>query len=258
MNRAESLVFDRAVDYYDRTRSLSRSTMARILSLVESELGGGPCLEIGVGTGRVALPLWESGVSMIGADLSEPMLRRLVVNAGGGAPFPLVVADATRLPFAGGAFAGALGIHILHLIPRWEDAVRELARVVGGGAIVVDLGRETKGPFRELLAQFAKAASISQEHRGINDPGPLDELMAGLGREPVVFEPIIETRHATYSKTIAALEAGTYSITWAAGEAARRVAGEVTRRWAAERFGDLDRPYDYHLEIALRSYRAVT
>ncbi|MGH2702133.1 MAG: class I SAM-dependent methyltransferase [Actinomycetota bacterium] len=256
MERTRSLAFDRAVDYYDRTRSLSSETMARLVPLLTSELGSGPCIEIGVGTGRIALPMSEAGTAMIGLDLSAAMMHRLVRNAGGRLPFPLVTGDATRLPLADDSVRGALAIHVLHLIPLWPLAANELIRVVRpGGTIVVDLGRATKGPFRELLAEFSRAAGIPEQHRGVNDPAELDRILGDAGAEAKAFEPIVEARFATYEKTIAALEAGTYSVTWSADEATRSAAAQETRRWAARSVGDLDRRYDYRLEIALRSYR---
>ena len=36
---------------------------------------GGPLLEIGVGTGRIALPLAQEGMEVVGIDLNEPMLK---------------------------------------------------------------------------------------------------------------------------------------------------------------------------------------
>lgn len=256
MERTRSLTFDRAVDYYDRTRALSSETMTRLVPLLTSELGSGPCLEIGVGTGRIALPMSEAGTTMIGLDLSTAMMRQLVRNAGGRRPFPLVTGDATCLPLADDSVGGALAVHVLHLIPMWPLAVKELIRVVRpGGAIVVDLGRATRGPFRELLSEFSRAAGIPERHRGVNDPSDLDGILRAAGAEAKVFDTIVESRSATYAKTIAALEAGTYSVTWSADEATRRAAAQETRRWATRSLGDLNRRYDYQLEIALRSYR---
>jgi ubiquinone/menaquinone biosynthesis C-methylase UbiE len=256
MDRAESLVFDRAVDYYDKTRSLSNASMDKLVAQIRRGIGVGPCLEIGVGTGRMALPLQASGTDMVGIDLSQPMLRRLVHNADGRLPFPLVAADASSLPFADDSFAAALAVHVLHLIPEWERALAELVRVVRpGGALAIDIGRQTKGVYRELLAEFTAAAQIPEDHRGINDTNELDAALAGFGAELTRTELITEHRTATYAKTIAALEAGTYSITWAADEATRRRAAAQVRRWAEARFGPLTERYDYHLEIALRTYQ---
>ena len=48
-----------------------------------AELAGkGPALELGVGTGRIALPLSAAGVPLHGIDLSEAMLNRLRAKPG--------------------------------------------------------------------------------------------------------------------------------------------------------------------------------
>ena len=44
--------------------------------------GGGPALELGVGTGRVALPLARRGLHVHGIDLSGPMLDQLRAKPG--------------------------------------------------------------------------------------------------------------------------------------------------------------------------------
>src|ERR1700722_5659646 len=112
--------------------------MAQLTGLLAAELAGRqPCVEIGVGTGRFALPLRAAGIAMAGTDISGAMLRRLAANAGGGSPFPLAQADATRLPFAAGTFGSVLAVHVLHLIPDWRVAVDEAVRVLRpGGALV--------------------------------------------------------------------------------------------------------------------------
>src|SRR5262245_37241751 len=46
----------------------------RLLAALAS---GGPALELGIGTGRVALPLSRAGVEVHGIDLSTAMLARL-------------------------------------------------------------------------------------------------------------------------------------------------------------------------------------
>lgn len=94
-----SVNFDRAVGYYDHTRHVTPEAEAEITALLSGELSGrGRCLEIGVGSGRIALPLALAGVAMAGVDISAGMIGLLVEKAGGRAPFPLALADATRLP----------------------------------------------------------------------------------------------------------------------------------------------------------------
>jgi SAM-dependent methyltransferase len=45
--------------------------------------GDGPALELGVGTGRVAIPLAEQGIDVHGIDASEAMVQRLRTKPGG-------------------------------------------------------------------------------------------------------------------------------------------------------------------------------
>ena len=87
MSGSGSVSFDRAAAYYDRTRCLADDAMDELVGLVAGELSDRePTLEIGVGTGRMALALYQAGASMVGVDLSPEMLGRLVRNAGGRCP----------------------------------------------------------------------------------------------------------------------------------------------------------------------------
>ncbi len=45
--------------------------------------GHGPALELGIGTGRIALPLARRGITVHGIDLSEAMIARLRAKPGG-------------------------------------------------------------------------------------------------------------------------------------------------------------------------------
>ncbi|MFL6274821.1 MAG: class I SAM-dependent DNA methyltransferase [Blastocatellia bacterium] len=47
--------------------------------------GGGPALELGIGTGRIALPLAARGITVHGIDAAPPMVARLRARPGGDA-----------------------------------------------------------------------------------------------------------------------------------------------------------------------------
>jgi ubiquinone/menaquinone biosynthesis C-methylase UbiE len=64
---------------------------------------GGPVLELGCGTGRIALPLGRAGAHVVGIDRSEPMLaraRQRVRRAKLQARIHLIRGDIRHLPFA--------------------------------------------------------------------------------------------------------------------------------------------------------------
>src|SRR5215469_14725710 len=155
-----SIVFDQAAEYYDDTRRLQPATQAALIAQLAGELRSrGRCLEVGVGTGRIALDLHLSGVQMAGVDLSAAMLRKLVGKAGG-APFPLAVADAVELPFGDRRLGAVVICHVLHLVASWRRAVRELVRVVRpGGVILVESATRPASALGEVIRHSWAVAS---------------------------------------------------------------------------------------------------
>jgi SAM-dependent methyltransferase len=74
------------------------SDVAATVAALRELAGAGPLLELGVGTGRLALPLAAAGVEVHGLDASEAMLARLRAKPGGDA-VTLTLGDmATDLP----------------------------------------------------------------------------------------------------------------------------------------------------------------
>ncbi len=260
-DEARSVAFDRAASFYDNTRTLSPEAARHVNDQLAAELAGrGRALEIGVGTGRIALPLAAAGVPLVGLDLSRPMLDRLVEKAGGRPPFPIVVADATRLPFREGAFGAAYAAHVLHLIPGWRDAVGELVRVVrSGGTVLIDIGMPPSKhdePIEAVTDRFTVESGLERRHPGLEeDGGPaLDEAFAGLGARPRVLPGVREERRLPLEDWIQLLRGNVFSWTWPLDDATRNRAADGTLAWARERFGDLSEPRAYSYTIQWRAY----
>jgi len=96
--------FDRVAARYDATRAIPAAAEAAIAAGIARAVSSTPqtrLLEIGVGTGRIALPLARQGLRCIGIDRSAPMLvaAQRKGRAGSGRLL-LARADATALPFA--------------------------------------------------------------------------------------------------------------------------------------------------------------
>lgn len=239
-----SVNFDHAAGYYDDTRAEGPETRARVIDLLTAELGGrGRCLEIGVGTGRVGLPLAEAGIPLAGIDISERMVGRLVEKAGGAIPFPLALADATALPFADGAFGGALAAHVFHLIPPWRQVLGELMRVVRpGGVLLVSLTGGRLDPLHELRDRFVEATGIQRVHVGVREPAELRAALEELGAVPRDLPPIHEERPVRPEDVIGRFERGEFSWTWPIDVQTRRRAADAVRAWALEAYGSLEVP----------------
>jgi SAM-dependent methyltransferase len=249
----ESISFDRAADYYDQTRSLSDEAMRAMVDLLLRELEpGGRFLEIGVGTGRIAIPLAEAGVPVAGIDLSERMLAALRAKT---SIVPAAAADATALPFADDAFDGAIACHVLHLIPDWRGAVEELARVVRpGGRILVNLGGWDHGVWRAIEERFVAEAGIDNPRVGATDPAEVDALLAGLGAGVRVLPDVVDNRRLSYGELVDRIEEGQYSFTWGVDEATRVRAARAVREWLVTEHGALGEVHDKLWIVSWRVY----
>jgi SAM-dependent methyltransferase len=71
---------DQIADEYD---ALYSEYDPASIDLLAELAGRGPALELGIGTGRIALPLQERGVTVQGIDASEPMVSKMRAKPGG-------------------------------------------------------------------------------------------------------------------------------------------------------------------------------
>jgi SAM-dependent methyltransferase len=254
---SESIRFDAAADYYDKTRAVSDETMERTITLLWSELRDrGRVLEVGVGTGLLALRLHEAGIPVSGLDLSAPMLAKLVEKAGGAPPFPLVRGDATAMPFADRAFGAVYLRWVLHLIPDWRAALAEMARVLRpGGVLVVSLGAFDEVG-RAVRARFSEITRLSTDPVGLmwGDHDELDAALEGLRLRLRVLPAIRDEEEEPLGSFLDAIEEGRWSWTWHVPKDARVDAVRELRPWAEERFGPLDRIERYSVETVWRAY----
>lgn len=254
---AASRSFDRAAPFYDATRGLPRAAAAELTALLATELADrGPCLEIGVGTGRIALGLHGAGVAMTGVDLSRPMMAVLVDKAGGEVPFPLAQADATALPFLADRFGAAVASHVFHLIPAWETALHELLRVVvPGGRVLVDRGGRNHGSVQRSVRARFRAELGAGGHVGIDHgSGELEDALRVLGASARPLPPVRTSWTTTLAAMIDGLEAGHWSWTWGVPPNELQGAATRTRAWALDTHGSLDAPIVVDAEVRWVAY----
>jgi SAM-dependent methyltransferase len=238
----DSIAFDRAAEYYDQTRGLPAGVSERIADLMEAAAGpGARFLEVGVGTGRIALPLYRRGRRIFGIDLSIPMLERYRAKAGlaGCAPPPVVCADVTRLPVRDASVDAVIEVHVLHLIRDWRQALAEIRRVLAPGGVVL-VGRriwersEGRGP--RAMARERHAAILAQMgFRGTRIGARTDEEVIGaftdLGGRVEELEPVAWGEDETWAQFLDVLERRVWSESWGIPE---DVWQEGVRRLLAE------------------------
>ena len=137
--------FDRVAHCYDETRGMPPEAARRVSDAIARILRGvspSPRLiEVGVGTGRMAVPLAEAGVRVTGIDISPNMLGVLREKR---RDIDVMLAEASRPPLREAAFDAALFVHILHLVPDAEATLCATARLVRPGGVILfgfDQGR---------------------------------------------------------------------------------------------------------------------
>ena len=152
-------MFDGVARRYDVTNTvlslgLDRRWRRRARQCLELERGQ-RVLDLAAGTGVSTADLERSGARAIGCDFSLGMLRAGRANRSR-RHLSLVAGDATRLPFADGAFDAATISFGLRNVVDVRSALREMARVVrpGGRLVVCEFSRPVWRPLRVLYLNY--------------------------------------------------------------------------------------------------------
>jgi SAM-dependent methyltransferase len=88
---------DEIAETYD---DIARGDEEDAVAFLEQLAGGGPALELAIGTGRIALPLAARGVRVDGIDISPAMVGRLRAKPGGDA-LAVTIGDFADVPVPG-------------------------------------------------------------------------------------------------------------------------------------------------------------
>lgn len=144
---------DRIASIYDDWTAEMDPTAA--VEFLAELAGGGRVLELGIGTGRIALPLSARGLQVEGIDASEAMVAKLRAKPGGGG-IPVKVDD-----FADVAVSGAFSLIYVPFttffgLASQAEQLRCMVNVVAhlepGGLFVLDAFVPDLGRFRNHQA----------------------------------------------------------------------------------------------------------
>ena len=131
---------DRIADVYDELYEDMFDVEGAVALLAELA-GGGPALELAIGTGRIALPLLARGVEVHGIDVSEAMVAKLRAKPGG-ADIPVVMGDFADVAVELDYPLVYLVFNTLFALTSQEDQIRCFANVAQhlrpGGVFVVE------------------------------------------------------------------------------------------------------------------------
>lgn len=148
--------------------------------------GGGPALELAVGTGRVALPLAARGIAVTGLDIAPRMLERLHEKRGS-LPVTTVVSDMTtfvtdtRFPLVYCVFSGFFFLKSQEA--QLDCLTRVAAALERGGRFVLEAFNPSA---RNLLTQRQQLAIRSLD----DDAVRLSATMNDPAEQRVVFHEL--------------------------------------------------------------------
>jgi SAM-dependent methyltransferase len=119
---------------------VGHSTEAAV-SFLADLAGGATALELGIGTGRVALPLAARGVPVSGIDASPAMVERLRAKPGG-ADLPVVIGDFAEVGVPGSFRLIYVVFNTFFVLLEQDDQVRcfrnVAARLAEDGVFVIE------------------------------------------------------------------------------------------------------------------------
>jgi len=168
------------VDYFDEPVAASYETrwpelfeqdaIDPVVNFLADLAGPGPALELGIGTGRIALPLSQRAIRVHGIDLSPAMVARLRTKPGGDAVDVIIGDFATT--WANGPFRLAYLLRNTIMNLTTQDAQVECfatvaAQLESGGCFVI----EVMVPELQRLppGETVRAFTVTPDHLGFDE-----------------------------------------------------------------------------------------
>ena len=256
----------RVAHAYDRNRyhppEVSGKIATAICEPVEKAFRDPHILEVGVGTGRIGMPVVARGFRFTGVDTDPEMMELFRAKYSGvSRKVKLLDADAQALPFPDAVFHGVVAVHVFHLVPDIAAAVDEALRVTRPGGYLFE-GWDVAAPSSpELVIQDHWCQAVEQygyfvtrgAHRAALDASAARLCECGLDfREATIAR--WEVRH-TPLEVVEALSEGLFSFTRNVPTDVRFRAARDVKAWVSEVFPDLDTPIKTEWAFHMRTTR---
>lgn len=250
-----TISFDRISTQYDETRGVPPEVSAQITNCIldqVSTITDPQFIEPGIGTGRIALPIVQRGYAYTGVDISDKMMAELRQKLQSNSHrLTLIQADVTALPLADHSFDVALAVHLLHLIPNWQQALAEIRRVLKpNGVFLYTHGRthavapddvefnQGRVEFDQQWRSILSGYGFELADYGASEP----EVLSLLQSQGASLEPVIAAQwqiEQTVGSLLSHYQNRLYSSCWQIPDDIFTRAIEDLNRWCQQHYQSL-------------------
>ncbi|MFN4073282.1 MAG: class I SAM-dependent methyltransferase [Thermus sp.] len=248
---------------FERFRRYPDQVLERVASAILGFLPSGEkpptLLELGVGTGAMALPLIARGCRYLALDRDPEMLWRFRERVGEREGVEILEADARAIPLPHAWVDGVLVVRFWHLVSEWPRVLAEAIRVLRPGGVLLEGFERITSPGEESLFQVWEAAV--RERGGVPARGlhrkrhqEVGRALRALGLSPKTLLVVRwrETRRAR--EFVDLLQERVFHFTHGVPEEAHQMAME--RVWAyVESLGGPEAPLPAEKRFYLRVTR---
>jgi SAM-dependent methyltransferase len=252
----DSVNFDPAAAYYDETRGFPPGEAEPVGAFIGAALAPARrVLEIGIGTGRIALPVAPHVATYYGVDLSTAMMARLCEKRRD-EPIYLAQADATRLPFADHCLDAVVSVHVFHLIADWQVALSEVARVLKPGAWLFNCWNDNDehSGWRRLWQAWEAAIPYGRPRRtGVDFLDDADFLI-NAGWQKVSSEAYTYIHQITPGDFLDRLRRRVYSSQWSLTDDALAAGIAAVEATIVQDFGGPDTVIEQQVAFRVQAY----
>ena len=170
MHEDDGFFDERVADRYDGGEMFEPAAIDPVVDLLVELAGDGRALELGIGTGRIALPLARRGVPVHGIDLSRAMVAKLREKPGG-EEIDVTIGDFATTRVDGTFSLAYLVYNTISNLTRQAEQVacfrNVAAHLEAGGCFVIEVGVPGLQPLPP--GERFKVFDASDTHWGIDE-----------------------------------------------------------------------------------------